>query len=141
MKPIVTIIPNQGNPQAPDGKWPWLDLGSALDDPVLNGYLQSFLEDVPDEFATVQLKQFRNAPSTAESCYQAVVATSFAITHIDPPSPLPPVSVTVATYESLDIPGGLGLPTTPIEPLLQYSLKLDMSVSGADNLFVRSCCY
>src|SRR6202012_3189386 len=96
MKPIVTIKPNPGNPQAPDGKWPWLNLASALDDPVLNDHLQSFLADVPDEFAAVQLKQFRNVPSETESCYQAVVATSFAVTAIDPPSPLAPVSVTVA---------------------------------------------
>jgi hypothetical protein len=47
--------------------------------------------------------------------------------------------VTVAKYADLDIPGSLGFPAgVPLQPLLQYSVTLDMSMSGAENLFVNS---
>lgn len=139
MTPIVRIDPwPQGNPQVPNGVWPWLDLGVELSDPLLNDYLQLLQAAIPDTFATVELKQFRDAASLTEACYQAVVATRFSPTNIKPPSAPPPVRVTVNSYASLDIPGSLGLPPNPIEPLLQYEVSMDLSAGSAVNLFVNS---
>ncbi|MBV8925344.1 MAG: hypothetical protein JOZ74_08235 [Bradyrhizobium sp.] len=138
MEPIISIDPSSGNPQLPDGLWPWLGLEVSLSDPLLEAYLQLLLAAVPDAFATIELKQFRDAESLTEACYQAVVATRFAPSNIGAPQPLPPVTVTVAKYASLNIPRDLGFPAdTPIQPLLQYAVTLDLSATGADNLFVR----
>jgi hypothetical protein len=139
MTPFVKIDPwPQGNPPVPNGVWPWLDLGTELSDPLLDDYLQLLQQAIPDAFATVELKQFRDAASLTEACYQAVVATRFSPTKIGAPSALPPVRVTVNSYASLDIPGSLGLPPNPIEPLLQYAVGMDLSAGSAENLFVNS---
>jgi hypothetical protein len=47
------------------------------------------------------------------------------------------VTITVNTYASLDIPGSLGFPAgQPLQPLLQYSISLDMQMGNGTNLFV-----
>jgi hypothetical protein len=137
MMPIVKIDPwPQGNPPVPNGVWPWLDLGVELGDPLLNDYLELLQAAIPDAFAIVELKQFRDAASLTDACYQAVVSTRFSPSNIGQPQALPPVKVTVNSYASLDIPGSLGLPPNPIEPLLQYAVSMDLSTSSAQNLFV-----
>jgi Acetoacetate decarboxylase (ADC) len=135
-KPIVRIDPGKIPAQAPAGVWPWIGLGAQIADPVLNKLLQDVLATIPNAFSTVQLKQFRDAPSITDACYQAVVATPFTPSNIGAPNPLPPVTITVDTYASLDIPGSLGFPAcVPLLPSLQYSVTLDMSMSNATTLF------
>jgi Acetoacetate decarboxylase (ADC) len=138
-KPFVKIKPDKGPSQPPDGVWPWIGLGEQLADPLLNELLQYVLTHIPNAFSTVQLKQFRDAPSTTDACYQAVMATRFTPSNIGPPNPLPPVSITVSKYASLDIPGSLGVSVdVPLHPSMQYTLTLDMSMSSAASLFVNS---
>jgi hypothetical protein len=148
-KPVVKIDPVKGLAsvpvQAPGGLWPWIGLETQVADPVLNGSLQQGLANLPVGFSTVQLKQFRDASSQTDACYQAVVSTPFTPSNIDVPKALPPVTVTVSQYASLDIPGSLGFPPgVPLQPLLQYAVTLDMSLRSATNLFVngepRSSC-
>jgi hypothetical protein len=138
---IVSIDPVNGQAQTPNGNdlWPWIGLAAGIANPLLNEYLQELLASIPYAFSTVQLKQFRDASSLTEACYQAVVATQFTPSNIGAPVALPPVTVTVGQYASLDIPGSLGFPAdTPLQPLLQYAVTLDMRASNATNLFVNS---
>jgi hypothetical protein len=134
--PIVEINPSTGvAPQIVDGLWPWVGLAADTADPILEELLQIFLSTLPYAFSTVQLKQFRDLPTGA--CFQAIVNTPFSPYNVGAVSPLPPVSITVREYDSLKIPTSLGLQAnTPLEPLLQYSVSLDMRMSNGSNLFV-----
>jgi hypothetical protein len=83
------------------------------------------------------LKQFRDLPTGA--CFQAVVNTPFTPYNIGAVNPLPAVSITVNEYDSLKIPTSLGLQAnTPLQPLLQYSVSLDMRMDNGSNLFINS---
>lgn len=114
-------------------------LGVGIADPSLNELLQAMLSVIPNAFSTVQLKQFRDAPSLTDACYQAVVSAPFTPSNIGAPGPLPPVTVTVRTYASLDIPGALGFPADQaLQPLLQYKVGLDMSMGQATNLLIHT---
>ena len=159
----LRIRPGVGNPRADDkagletdcddkaqqrlsaalpevGLWPWIRAwGPQIADPLLNWLLQEMLANVPNAFSTVQLKQFRDPSSPTDACYQAVVDTPFTLSNIGAPTALPPVTITVEQYASLDIPGRLGFPAgVPLQPALQYAVTLDMSTRNATNLFVNS---
>ena len=147
--PIVEIKPGAAamaaKVQAPQGSWPWAGMGpgkaaaaltSEFSDPYLEANLQTLLGDIPGIFTTVQLKQFRDLPTNA--CFQAVVTTRFMPENVNPPELLPPVTITVNKYASLDIPGSLGFPAGhPINPSLRYQVSLDMSMSHGENIFVN----
>jgi hypothetical protein len=142
MLPIVEINPSPPNlaaPALPNGIWPWVGLAAQANilDSNLQQLLQTFQAEDPNLFSTVQLKQFRDLPTGA--CFQAVVETPFTPSNIGVPQPLPPVSVTVNSYASLDIPGSLGFPAgVALQPALQYSLSLDMSMQNGSDLFINS---
>jgi hypothetical protein len=135
--PIVEINPKTGMaPQLVDGLWPWVGLAANTADPVLDELLQIFLSALPEGLSTVQLKQFRDLPTGA--CFQAVVQTPFTPSKVGALKPLPPVSITVNEYDSLKIPTSLGLRANkPLQPLLQYSVSLNMTMSNGSNLFVN----
>ena len=138
-QPIVEINPNTSAlaPAAPSGSWPWIGLGGPIDDPLLDQLMQQAMTSIPDLFSTVQLKQCRETATNA--CYQAVINTPFVPSKINFLKPLPPVRITVHPYASLDIPKSLGFPqSTPLEPLLQYSVSLDMSMGPATTLFLNN---
>ena len=138
-QPIVTVSSSGAPAGTLDGVWPWIGLGANIADPFLNPLLQDALANLPDVFSTVHLKQFRDAESSTEACYQAVVTAPFTPSNISVPKPLPPVTITVDKYASLDIAGSLGFPAgVPLTPSLQYSVTLDMRMSGLTNLFVNS---
>ncbi len=136
-KPVVQIAPTTGvAASTPNGKWPWIELGADVDDSLLGELLQAVLTAIPNVFRTVQLKQSRETVTGA--CYQAVINTSFRPTAIYSMTSLAPVTITVNKYASLDIPGSLGFPAgVPLQPSLQYSIQLDMSMSQASVLFVN----
>ena len=139
MQPIVQINPSQAAPMVPNGIWPWVGLTAqaGILDPNLQQQLQTFLAADPNLYSTVQLKQFRDLPGGA--CFQAVVETPFTPTNVGVPQPLPPVSITVNSYASLDIPGSLGFPAgVALQPAQQYSISLDMSMQNGSDLFVNS---
>jgi hypothetical protein len=138
-QPVVKISPSTGPAPIPGGLWPWIGLGGQIADPLLNWLLQDALANVPITFSTVQLKQFRDASSPTDACYQAVVATPFAPSGIGVPTALPPVTITVEKYDSLDIPKSFGFPHgVPLQPALQYAVTLNMSTQNASNLFVNN---
>jgi len=139
--PIVEINPasSLAASQPLNGTWPWAGLTADTADQILGGMLENFLSSLPDEFQfqTVQLKQFRDLPTGA--CFQAVVNTPFTPYNIGAVNPLPAVSITVNEYDSLKIPTSLGLQAnTPLQPLLQYSVSLDMRMDNGSNLFINS---
>jgi hypothetical protein len=141
-KQIVTVTADPVGAAAeqpgPGNIWPWVELGAGIADPLLNEGLQNVLTALPNAFSTVQLKQFRDASSLTDACYQAVVATPFTPSNIGAPNPLPPAAVTVSAYDSLNIPKALGIPAgAPLHPILQYSVTLDMSMSAGTNIFVN----
>jgi len=135
--PIVEINPATGlAPPLVDGLWPWVGLAADTADPILDDLLQIFISALPGAFSTVQLKQFRDLPSGA--CFQAVVNTPFTPYNIGAVIPLPPVSITVREYDSLKIPTSLGLQAnTPLQPLLQFSVSLDMRMGNGSDLFIN----
>jgi hypothetical protein len=145
--PIVEIEPVKGvaaNVQAPQDLWPWAGLGartrsalgSLVSDPYLEENLQTLLQDFPEFFTTVQLKQFRNLPTDA--CFQAVVNTPFTPENVEIPKLLPPVTIKVNKYASLDIPGSLGFDAgKKLHPSLRYQVSLDMSMSHGENIFIN----
>ncbi len=136
--PIVEINPTTAlAPQPIDGLWPWVGLAADAADPIIEEALTSFISALPNAFQTVQLKQFRDLPTGA--CFQAVVNTPFTPYNIGAVNPLPAVSITVNEYDSLKIPTSLGLQAnTPLQPLLQYSVSLDMRMDNGSNLFINS---
>jgi len=136
-RPFVTINSGGGSTMPiPAGAWPWIEL--ATTDPLFELLLEAFEAALPEVFSTVQLKQFRDAPSVTGACYQAIVSTPFSPSKIGNLEPLPAATVTIKSYASLDIPKALGIPAnTPITPALQYSVELDMKMVGATNLFVN----
>jgi hypothetical protein len=103
-RPIVQIEPAKAQAQPPGGTWPWIGLATELANPVLNEYLQELLTNIPIAYSAVELKQFRDASSLTDACYQAMVATRFVPSNIGVPEPLPAATVTVNQYASLDIP-------------------------------------
>jgi acetoacetate decarboxylase len=146
--PIVEIEPVAAAAaaavQAPQDAWPWAGLGararsalgSLASDAHLDESLQMLLADFPQFFTTVQLKQFRNLPTDA--CFQAVVNTPFMPENVQIPKLLPPVTITVNKYASLDIPGSLGFDAgKKLHPSLRYQVSLDMSMSHGENIFVN----
>lgn len=140
MQPIVEINPSQAAPVVPNGIWPWVGLTAAqanILDPNLQQQLQTFLAANSYLYSTVQLKQFRDLPSGA--CFQAVVETPFTPSAVSAPQPLPPVSITVNAYASLNIPKSLGFQAgVAMQPALQYSVSLDMSMQNGSDLFINS---
>jgi Acetoacetate decarboxylase (ADC) len=139
MHPIVEINPSQAAPALPNGIWPWVGLAAqaSILDSNLQQQFQNFLAADPGLCSTVQLKQFRDLPTGA--CFQAVVETPFTPSNIGVPQPLPPVSVTVHPYASLNIPRSLGFPANvALQPALQYSISLDMSMQNGSDLFINS---
>jgi hypothetical protein len=138
-QPIVEINPTTGAaPQLAQvqGTWPWVGLAGNVKDPILDEFLQ-LISQFPFFFTTVQLKQFRDLPTG--TCFQAVVNTEFEASNIAGLNPLPPVTVTIHEYDSLKIPSSLGLPAnTPLQPSLQFSVSLDMSMPDGFDLFVNS---
>ena len=138
--PIVEINPTTSLAAAPQplhGNWPWTGLTAGAADPILEEMLEKFLSTLRYEFQTVQLKQFRDLPTGA--CFQAVVNTPFTPYNVGVLKPLPAVSITVHEYDSLKIPTSLGLQAnTPLQPLLQYSISLDMRMDNGSNLFVNA---
>jgi hypothetical protein len=140
-QPIVQINPRKGVAalKAPKGRWPWVGLAVKpnIADPHLKVQSSAFMADLPSMFSTVQLKQFRDLPANA--CFQAVVNTPFTPSKIGMPKALPPVTITVNSYATLDIPGALGFASaTPLQPTLQYSVTLDMSMGNGVDLFVNN---
>jgi hypothetical protein len=116
--------------------WPWIGIAGEIADPYLNELLAALLAKIPDVFSTIQLKQARDTP--ADACYQAVVSTPFTPSNVQVPTPLPAAAITVNSYASLDIPGVLGFPAaTPLQPSLQYSVGLDMSMGRIRDIFVN----
>lgn len=138
-QPLVNIDGSTAPAQPiSSGPWPWIGLGTQAADPILNPLLQSLAADLPALFSTVQLKQFRDAQCPNDACYQALVSTPFMPSKISAPTSLPPVTITVEQYPTLDIPGNLGFkPGVPLQPILQYAMTFDMSVSNATNIFVN----
>jgi hypothetical protein len=135
-KPVVEILPGNGPAPAPAGLWPWIGIAGEIADPYLNELLEALLAKIPDAFSTVQLKQSRDTPT--EACYQAVVSTPFTPSNVEASTQLPAATITVNTYASLDIPGCLGFQAgTPLQPSLQYSVELDMSMGRIRDLFVN----
>lgn len=141
LHPIVEINTDQTAiaPALPgNGAWPWFGLASATSifDPYIKQQSQTFLAKLPSLFSTVQLKQFRDF--STDACFQAVVETPFEPSNVGLLKPLPPVSVTVHSYASLDIPGDLGFPSgQPLQPAQQYSVSLNMRMSGGRDLFIN----
>ena len=143
--PIVEIEPGAtAQAKTPQGGWPWAGLGAEAEaalakefsDPYLVANLQTLLDDLPSLYTTVQLKQFRDLPTNA--CFQAVVNTPFMPENVQIPKLLPPVTITVHKYASLDIPGSLGFAAgQPLHPSLQYQVSLDMSMSHGENIFIN----
>jgi Acetoacetate decarboxylase (ADC) len=138
--PLVTINPTGAAADAaPGGLWPWIGLEAGILDPFLNELLQELLIFAPDVFSTVQLKQFRDPSNLTEACYQAIISTPFALSNLRPPQPLPPATITVDRYASIDIPKSLGFSAgVPLQPMLQFQVTLDMSMDSANTLFVNS---
>jgi Acetoacetate decarboxylase (ADC) len=138
-QPVVKINPSAGPAPIPQGFWPWIGLGGEIADPFLNWLLQEMLANLPIAFSTVKLKQFRDASNSTDACYQAVVTTPFTPSNISVPTALPPVTITVEKYDSLDIPSSFGFPPgVPLQPALQCAVTLDMSMQNATNLFVST---
>jgi hypothetical protein len=140
--PIVDI--RQADPAAlavapalPVGLWPWAGLAkTAIADPYLQAQMPDIPIDIPTPFSTVQMKQFRDLPANA--CFQALVQTPFMPSIPSALTPLPPVTVTVHSYKSLDMPSDLGFPAeVAMRPSLQYSVSLDMSMSNGIDLFIN----
>jgi hypothetical protein len=139
-QPLVTINPTGATaPTLPGGLWPWIGLEANLIDPLLNELLQDLLAVFPNAFSTVQLKQFRDPSTLTDACYQAIISTPFTLSNLRPPKPLPPVTITVDRYASIDIPKSLGFAAgVPLQPAWQYSVMLDMGMDNATTLFVNS---
>ena len=137
---LVTIDPTGAAAStAPGGLWPWIGLEASIVDPFLNELLQELLTFAPDAFSTVQLKQFRDPSNLTDACYQAVISTPFTLSNLRPPKPLPPATITVDRYASIDIPKSLGFPAgVPLQPMLQFQVTLDMGMGNATTLFVNS---
>jgi hypothetical protein len=124
-------------PGLPSGLWPWTALAkTAIADPYLQEQLPDFPIDIPTPFSTVQMKQFRDLPTDA--CFQGLVQTPFIPSNFGALNPLPPVTVTVHKYASLDIASSLGFaPDVAMRPSLQYSISLDMYMSNGIDLFIN----
>ena len=124
-------------PGLPSGLWPWTALAkTAIADPYLQEQLPDFPIDIPTPFSTVQMKQFRDLPAGA--CFQGLVQTPFIPSNFGALNPLPPVTVTVHKYASLDIASSLGFaPDVAMRPSLQYSISLDMYMSNGIDLFIN----
>lgn len=153
-QPIVVVKAPSGaavaaRPRPPGGTWPWIGLeftGAEARqvavrglEPALVGPLQTLWAAPPNTFSAVQLKQFRDAPSLTEACYQAVISIPFTPQLSGVPDPFGPATVTVNQYDSLKIPDAFGFDANkPLLPLLQYSVSLNMTMGQATNLFINS---
>jgi hypothetical protein len=144
--PVVQITQApQGAPPPPLLQWPWGDIGDNFLNPwrrVLGGSLHFD----PMLFASVQMKQFRDAEFPLSACYQAIVQSSVELLASTPPEPLPPVEVTiidypglVSAYRGIDLAASLGIaPNTPITPISQYHLTCTFGFTGGVTLFENS---
>jgi hypothetical protein len=135
-KPIVTVRSSTtgGGSSLPPGPWPW---GQIL---ALNPVLQALLDATgifqQSLLSTVQLKQFRDAQTASDACYQALTQSTFTATNILNPTPLPPATVILGSAASLPIASLLGFSGTSLTPLWQYRLQCDMTFGNTRNIFV-----
>ena len=144
--PVVEIRPApHGAPAPPLLKWPWGDIGDAFLTPWRQA-LGGSLHFDPMLFASVQMKQFRDAQDPLSACYQAIVQSSVVLLASTAPEPLPPVEVTFADrpglvpeYRGVDLGAALGIaPNTPIRPISQYHLTCTFGFTGGVTLFENS---
>ena len=144
--PVVQISPApHGAPAPPLIQWPWGDIGDDFLDPWLST-LGGSLHFDPVLFASVQMKQFRDAEFPLSACYQAIVQSSVVLVASTAPQPLPPVQVTitdypglVSAYRGIDLAASLGIaPNTPITPISQYHLTCTFGFTGGVTLFENS---
>jgi hypothetical protein len=94
-----------------------------------------FLQD-KTRFATVQLKQIRDAEQVEVACYQALIHAEFAVDRMELKS-LPAAEITIPRYDSLRIEQELGLMGETLQPLWQYSVVCDLKYGNVRNLFVN----
>lgn len=143
LKPLVKVGPKPLSNRTvfPAYKWPWgvidklIDVGT-LDPNVVKVLRTSQMLNI---FSTIQLKQIRDAENMTLACYQALIHAEFQAMDIVGPNPLPPAQLTIYSYASLPIVERLGLASavsTPLNPLLQYSLTCNLWFGNAANLFV-----
>jgi hypothetical protein len=134
-KPFVTVRAGTASGSGlPPGPWPW---GQIL---ALNPVLQALL-DASGIFqqsllSTIQFKQFRDAQTATDACYQALTQSTFTATNIQNPRPLPPATITLGSDASLPISSLLGFSGISLTPLWQYSLQCDMTFGNTRNIFV-----
>jgi Acetoacetate decarboxylase (ADC) len=128
-----------GPSNTPTVSWPWLI--TAFDG--LTGAAESLLLEVaemiyPDLLSTVQLKQIRDAQDPTVACFQGLVHSDFEVGNVSPPEFFESPSVLLSAFDNLDIAGELGLPNNPIDPVMAYVTKCDMSFGNTTNLFIHT---
>ena len=134
-----------GSPPPPLLQWPWghidLDLLHPLQRP-----LGGSLRFDPALFASVQMKQFRDAENPFGACYQAILQSGVFLAESTDPQPLPPVEVTIRDrpglipqYRGIDLAASLGMPSdTPITPMSQYHITCTFTFTGGLTIFENS---
>ena len=114
----------------PETIWPWGVLPKKLDPAWL-----PFLQD-KTRFATVQLKQIRDAEQAELACYQALIRAEFDIGRMELRT-LPAAEISIPRYDSLRIEQEMGLMGERLQPLWQYTVNCDLKFGKVRNLFVN----
>jgi hypothetical protein len=93
----------------------------------------------PDLFSTIQLKQFRDAEDPTQACFQGLVRSAFEVDNVSEPQFFDGTSITLSSFESLDMVGDLGLSATnPITPALAYYTTCNMAFGDTTNMFINT---
>lgn len=134
-KPFVEIRSSTAKGSAlPVGPWPWGDM-IALD-PLLQEILDAAGVLQMGLFSVVLLKQFRDAQTATDACYQALTQSRFTATNIAKPTPLPPATIILHSAASLPIETSFGFTGSNLTPIWQYRLQCDMTYGHVRNIFV-----
>jgi hypothetical protein len=116
--------------------WPWVlfeELSSELSAPQL---LWSEMIK-PIGFSLVQMKQFRDAQTITDACFQGLVTADFFVTTATPYTLFESAEISLFPAASIDIAKSLGLGSTiPLSAALAYELSCGMTFSNVRNQFV-----
>jgi|GEM_PF-4083410 len=140
---LLTAGSTPGSPPRPGRIGPLGDIyqlfGEGGPAPIDDERVQELVEraTIDMRIQAVQLKQFRDAATPVNACYQAVVDSRMIIS-MTGSGLLPPGFIEIRVYDSLNIPGSLGLGHGSTPCLFPYWIQGDTVLDETQNLYSRA---
>lgn len=138
MKPVIEIkSANRPANRPPAGTWPWGDMDFSGVSPALRTFLDSLTIFTVPALKSIGLKQFRDAETPANACYQALVQSEFTASNIRS-NLLNAADISITQADSLPIVRAFRFTGPNVTPIWEYNIQCDMTFGNCKNVFVAA---